>query len=172
MKPVNQELHDLAQNDGKLLDVIKALHQDWIEQVLANSAEAKLRRQSLTFVLDALAEHNAQWLEYYCESPIERTLVASMLLNYAANYPLRLIITPNFLHKVDPLDAFRSVCDDMKNFVSDERFASMPDFMKHIRECYDAGVITKETFRYMSSHWVFHHFFDLSSASICVFSPC
>lgn len=103
---------------------------------------------------------------YYCESPIEHTLVASLLAIHARMSPLSLIIAPNFLHSPNPVQAFRGVCSDMQKFTDEIKTEDKRPqaFLEHIQACVDNNVIAPATFNYMRNHFLFYNLWDLSSA--------
>ena len=165
MKPEIREFHDLVQDSETLRKLVVGLNSEWLEETASNEDESIVKKR-FPLLLENLARANLEWMDYYCESPIERTLVASLLCVYARHKPLSLIVAPNFLHRKNPLEAFESACEDMKDFIAEVKGDSggITAFLDHIKNCRDTGVISEEAFHYFKDHYLFYHVFDLSSA--------
>jgi hypothetical protein len=166
MNAESKEFHELAQDSKNLSVLINELHSQWLEDLEEKDDESVIAKQRFPLLLRNLARANLEWMDYYCESPIEKTMIASLICIHARHSPLSLIIAPNFLHREDPLEAFESVCEDMRGLVADVKGDSgnITAFIEHIKACRDNDQISEEAYHYCKDHYLFYNLFDLSSA--------
>lgn len=159
-----EHLREVVQDESGLRDLLRSLYEASLDDRPASLRTPTLDRL-LPLALDTLARFNTKWMFYYCESPIERIVVGSLLAIHARSTPLSLVMTPNFLHSLDPLQAFGKIREDMKRFTSEPRFSgSVAAFLDHIGDCVNNGVIAPATFDFMRDHYMFYNLLDLSSA--------
>lgn len=131
----------IGQDSEQLLPLIQSLSADWLANLRDDFPERERAQATLPLILRVLAESNVQWTFHYCESPIEHTLVDSLLAIHARMSPLSLVIAPNFLHSPNPAQAFRDVCSDMQKFTGEIKAEDKRPhaFLEHIQACGDEG---------------------------------
>lgn len=167
MNPIEKrEFHSLAQEPQKLMPVVESLWKEWINEIPSDLPGSKEIKKRYPLLFQNQWRANLQWMDYYCESPIERTLVGALLCVFARREPTSLIVAPNFLHRDDPIEAFDEFCKNVAG-LADEILAgtnSPIEFLKAMDQCAEDGVIDKNSARYFQDHFLFYQVFDLSGA--------
>ena len=166
MKNVLAEFRDAAQSSDTLLPMIEVLWSEWLDCQEDDGWQHVRQSPGINLLLRQLGQANVKWMDYYCESPIERTMIGALLCLHAKWLPISLIIAPNFLHGPDPIQCFREVCADTENFVEQMKDGSNSPvvFLERIKECAEKKVIMDVTFDYMRDHYLFYNLFPLRSA--------